>query len=98
MHRGESVITFAGLPKWAIILDAVGTLMIGAGIFLLVSAADVMGMPPIELRGLAIGMIVTGVMLMGPLLVAVVNRRRLREARNARNPAPGSDPGDLAPE
>ena len=80
-------MTLAGLPKWAIVLDVFGTLLIGIGIFCLVSAGDILGIPSIELRGPAIGMIVTGVMLMGPLVVAAVKRRRAREAPSTPKPA-----------
>lgn len=62
------------LPVWAIILDVFGTLLVGGGIYLLVSKADVMGMVAADLRGPAIAMITIGAMLTVPLIVAVVKR------------------------
>ena len=59
---------------WAIILDVFGTLLVGGGIFLLVTDADLMGTPATDLQGLAIGMIVVGAMLMVPLVVSVIKR------------------------
>lgn len=62
------------LPKWAIILDVFGTLLLGGGIFMLVSDGELLGTPTAELRGLATGMIVIGGLLMVPLVVAAVKR------------------------
>ena len=62
------------LPVWTIILDVFGTLLVGGGIFFLVSDGDVLGMRVDEHRGLAIAMLVVGGMLMVPLLVAVVRQ------------------------
>ncbi len=58
------------LPKWAIILDVFGALLVAGGIFLLVSQD--------ELRGLAIGMLVVGGMLMVPLIAWAVRRATAR--------------------
>lgn len=64
----------SSLPVWTIILDVFGTLLVGGGIFFLVTEGEVLGMPAADLQGAAIGMIVVGVMLMVPLIVAVVRK------------------------
>lgn len=64
----------SSLPVWTIILDVFGTLLVGGGIFFLVTEGEVLGMPAAELQGAAIGMIVVGVMLMVPLIVTVVRK------------------------
>lgn len=64
--------SISGLPIWAIILDVFGTVLVGAGIYVLVSGAKFMGMQPADLKGPAIAMITVGGMLMVPLLVAIV--------------------------
>lgn len=62
----------SGLPIWAIVLDVFGTVLVGGGIYVLVSSAEFMGMQPADLKGPAIAMITVGGMLMVPLLVAIV--------------------------
>lgn len=64
----------SSLPVWTIILDVFGTLLVGGGIFFLVTEGEVLGMPAADLQGAAIGMIVVGVMLMVPLIVTVVRK------------------------
>ena len=66
----------SSLPVWVIILDVFGTLLIGGGIFLLVTDGEVMGMPAADLQGAAIGMLVIGGMMAVPLVVWAVNRAR----------------------
>lgn len=64
----------SSLPVWTIILDVFGTLLVGGGIFFLVTEGEVLGMLAADLQGAAIGMIVVGVMLMVPLIVTVVRK------------------------
>ena len=59
-------------PIWAIVLDVFGTLIAAAGIFLVVSEGEMMGMASDDLTGLGIGLIVVGVMLMVPLVVSAI--------------------------
>jgi len=71
----------SSLPIWAVILDLFGTLLIAGGIFVVVAEGELLGRPAIELRGLAIGMIVVGIMLIVPLVVAVIQRASGRSGR-----------------
>ena len=67
-------MSISGLPVWVIILDVFGTLLIGGGIFLLVTDGQVMGMPAADLKGAGIGMLVVGGMMTVPLVVWAVKR------------------------
>ena len=59
---------------WIIILDVFGTVLIGGGIFLLVSEGEIMGRPAADLKAAAIGMLVVGGMMTVPLVVWAVKR------------------------
>ncbi len=53
-------------PIWTLILDLIGTLVVGLGVYALVSSE--------EWRQYAIALIIFGVLMMLPLLVVLVQR------------------------
>jgi len=62
------------LPKWVIVLDVAGAMLLAFGLALLNAGADFVDVDPDDQRGLAIGMIVIGLLLMIPLVKFVVQR------------------------
>jgi len=62
------------LPKWVIVLDVAGAMLLAFGLALLNAGADFVDVDPDDQRGLAIGMLVIGLLLMIPLVKFVVQR------------------------
>ncbi len=74
MSNAESEKTQAGLPAWAVILDVIGTVLLAAGLYGLFAQSEAPFAETVDLRANATALIVIGVFLMLPLLVAVVRR------------------------
>lgn len=62
------------IPIWALILDIVGTLCLAAGLYGLFAGGDPPFSDVVDLRANAVALIVIGILLMIPLLVAVIRR------------------------
>jgi len=62
------------LPKWIIVLDVAGALLLAFGLVLLNARVEFADVSPADRHGLAIGMIVIGLLLMIPLVKFVVQR------------------------
>ena len=56
-------------PAWVLILDFVGMVLVAAGIFALVAADPLPFADTIDLRSLAIPMIIIGVLFFAPLIL-----------------------------
>ena len=63
-------------PAWVLILDLVGTLLVGVGIYALVAGDPLPFADTIDLRSLAIPMIIFGALLFAPLILMTVARIR----------------------
>lgn len=74
MSDAEGEQGLATLPAWAVILDVVGTVLLGAGLYGLFTEGEAPFAETVDLRANATALIVIGVFLMIPLLVAVVRR------------------------
>jgi hydrogenase-4 membrane subunit HyfE len=62
-----------GLPVWALILDVLGTLLIAAGIYGIVSG-ELPFAEGLEAGWIAVALILAGAVLMMPLVVVLVQR------------------------
>ncbi len=63
-----------GLPLWAIILDVLGTLVLVLGIYAQIAGDDFLASASIDSNALSIVLILAGVLLMLPLVIAVIKR------------------------
>lgn len=63
----------AGLPIWAIVLDALGTLMVVGGLLAM------FGTWPAASRDTGLVLVIIGAFLMAPLIIAVVRRTTDRD-------------------
>ena len=59
---------------WALILDAIGTLILAAGLVGKFAGAPFLASLPVDLSGLAVFLIIGGVLLMLPLIVVLIQR------------------------
>ena len=59
-------------PAWVLILDLVGTLLVGVGIYALVAGDPLPFADTIDLRSLAIPIIIFGALLFAPLILMTV--------------------------
>ena len=59
-------------PAWALVLDFVGMLLIGGGIYALVAGDSLPYSDTIDLRALAIPMIIIGALLTAPLVLMTI--------------------------
>ena len=66
--------TVGGLPLWTIILDGVGTLLLALGIFIQFGGDAATALLPEGLHDGGIMLIITGALLMAPLVIAVVQK------------------------
>ena len=64
------------LPVWALILDLVGTLLVALGLYGMFAEGDLPFADVVDLRGIAVALIVIGVLLMLPLVLAAVTKLR----------------------
>jgi hypothetical protein len=63
-----------GLPLWAILLDVLGTLVLVLGIYAQIAGDDFLAPASIDSNALSIVLIIAGVLLMLPLVIAVIKR------------------------
>ena len=62
------------LPLWVLLLDAAGSLLIAAGLFLLFAGENLFDVEADDLTAMAVSLIVIGATMMIPLLKAVIQR------------------------
>jgi len=63
-------------PLWVILLDIAGTLLVAGGLFGLLADDGSMLTGAIDLKLMAIPLIILGVLLMAPLVIYVVKPKR----------------------
>ncbi|NIV18069.1 MAG: DUF1418 family protein [Woeseiaceae bacterium] len=63
-----------GLPIWAIFLDVLGTLVLVLGIYAQIAGDDFLASASIDSHALSIVLIIAGILLMLPLVIAVIKR------------------------
>ena len=61
-------------PLWAIAFDLIGTLLAGFGLYLLIGQGQGPESNGADVQGIAIPMIVFGVLLMAPLITIVMRK------------------------
>ncbi len=67
------------MPPWALVLDLLGTLLLAVGIYGMVGGDDLFLAEQVNLRQIAIPLIVIGVLMMAPLVVVFVQRSVARK-------------------
>ncbi len=66
-------------PAWVLILDLVGTVLVGFGIYAQVASGPLILSDVIDLRALAVPMILIGALLVMPLVVMTITQIRSRQ-------------------
>lgn len=66
-------------PAWVLILDLVGTVLVGLGIYAQVASGTLILADFVDLRAVAVPMIIIGAVLVMPLVFMTVSQLRQRE-------------------
>ena len=66
-------------PAWVLILDLVGTALVGLGIYAQVASGPLVFSDAVDLRALAVPMILVGALLVMPLVVMTVRQVRSQQ-------------------
>ena len=66
-------------PAWVLILDLIGTVMVGLGIYAQVASGPLIFSDSVDLRALAVPMILVGALLVTPLVVMTVRQIRAQQ-------------------
>ncbi len=65
-------------PIWAVMLDAVGTLLLAAGLYGTFGGDDLALSEVIDLHAIGIPLIIVGILLIGPFLAYTISHARKR--------------------
>ncbi len=65
-------------PAWVLILDLVGTVLVGFGIYAQVVDGELLFAEFLDLRALAVPMIIIGALMTAPLVLMTVSQIRSR--------------------
>lgn len=66
-------------PAWVLILDLIGTAMVGLGIYAQVADGTLLFSEFIDLRALAVPIIIIGALLVAPLVFVTVSQVRSQQ-------------------
>lgn len=65
-------------PLWVLILDLVGTILVALGIYAQVVSGPLIFRDVVDLRALAVPMIIIGALLVAPLVFSTVSQLRAK--------------------